>query len=457
MTQRKILIVDDDASIRKVLGFILEESGYAVRTAASGAEALETIAKDRPDLVLTDIKMPGMDGISLLKKVRRLDDAVPVIILTAFGTVETAVEAMKIGATDYLTKPISRDELTLVVRKTLHVRELEEENVKLKESLRDTLHFENIIGLSPAMAGVFDVVRRVAGTDATVLVTGESGTGKELVARAIHFASPRKDARLVTVNCAAIPGDLLESELFGHVKGAFTGAIRNKEGKFHLAHRGTIFLDEIGSLPRPLQAKLLRALQEKEVQRVGEDEPTTLDVRVIAATNRPLTELIRTGEFREDLFYRLNVVPVTIPPLRDRMSDIPLLVSHFAKKYGGARKISLSGEAMGLLQTYSWPGNVRELENFCERIILMSADDEIGVGAVKNQIDLLAKEQREIATPREMTLPDMERRAVLDALTSSHWNQSRAARRLGIPRHVLLYRMKKFGISRPRNERDGKR
>jgi DNA-binding NtrC family response regulator len=457
MTPRKILIVDDDASIRKVLGFILEESGYAVATAASGVEGLEAMEKDRPDLVLTDIKMPGMDGITLLKEAKKLDETIPIIVLTAFGTVETAVEAMKIGASDYLTKPISRDELTLVVGKTIRMRELEEENAKLKETLRDTMHFDNIVGLSPAMDAVFDVVRKVAGTDATVLINGESGTGKELIAKAIHFASPRKNARLVTVNCAAIPGDLLESELFGHVKGAFTGAIRNKEGKFHLAHRGTIFLDEIASLPRPLQAKLLRALQEKEIQRVGEEEPTTLDVRVIAATNRPLTELIRAGEFREDLFYRLNVVPVTLPPLRDRTSDIPLLVSHFAKKCGGKRQISFSEEAMELLRTYSWPGNVRELENFCERIILMSADDDIDVGVVKTQIELLAKEQREIGAPTEMTLPDIERRAVLDALVGSGWNQSRAARRLGIPRHVLLYRMKKFGIGRPENKGDGKR
>jgi two-component system NtrC family response regulator len=449
MARGKILIVDDDASIRKVLGFILEESGYAVRAAASGAEALETFAEEPPDLVLTDIKMPGMDGIRLLKELRKLDEAVPVVMLTAFGTVETAVEAMKLGAADYLTKPISRDELTLVVGRTLRVRDLERENLSLKESLGGALRFDGIVGLSPAMREVFDLVGKVAGTDASVLITGESGTGKELIARAVHFQSPRRNARLVTVNCAAIPGDLLESELFGHVKGAFTGAIRKKDGKFHLAHRGTIFLDEIGSLPRPLQAKLLRALQEKEVQRVGEDEPATLDVRVIAATNRPLPELIRAGEFREDLFYRLNVVPVALPPLRERTSDIPLLVAHFAEKHGGGRPVSFSADALELLETYDWPGNVRELENFCERIILMSGGGHIGLGPVKAQLDLLAGEQREIGAPRRMTLPDMERRAVLDALVSSAWNQSRAARLLGIPRHVLIYRMKKYGIDRP--------
>ncbi len=449
MAKGKILIVDDDASIRKVLGFILEESGYAVRTTESPREALSIVEGDRPDLVLTDIKMPGMDGIALLNHLKKIDESVPVIILTAFGTVETAVEAMKLGATDYLTKPISRDELTLTVRKTLRMRELERENVTLKESLEEKFHFDKIVGFSPAMHRVFDVMRKVAGTDASVLITGESGTGKELVARAIHFASPRRTARLVTVNCAAIPGELLESELFGHVKGAFTGAIRNKEGKFHLAHRGSIFLDEIGSLPRALQAKLLRALQEKEVQRVGGEETEIVDVRVIAATNRPLPALIRKGEFREDLFYRLNVVPIALPPLRERASDIPPLVSHFLTQYGRGRTLALSDDAMTRLQSYTWPGNVRELENFCERISLMTAEDLIDATAVKAQIDVMSKEQGEIARPEQMTLPEIERQAVVDALARCDWNQSRAARVLGIPRHVILYRIKKFRISRP--------
>jgi DNA-binding NtrC family response regulator len=445
----KILIVDDDSSIRKVLGFILEESGYEVRSAASGGEALGAIAKEPPDLVLTDIKMPGMDGIALLKQIRQIDDAIIVIVLTAFGSVETAVEAMKNGAADYLTKPISRDELTLTVEKTLRMRALEEENVSLRESIGERFDFANIVGLSPAMSAVFDLVRKVAATDASVLITGESGTGKELVARAIHFNGPRRSARLVTVNCAAIPGDLLESELFGHVRGAFTGAIRNKDGKFHLAHRGTIFLDEIGSLPHPLQAKLLRAVQEKEVQRVGAEETDTVDVRVIAATNRALPELIRRGEFREDLFYRLNVVPLTIPPLRKRTSDIPLLVSHFAARFGGARRVVFPPEAIEILEAYPWPGNVRELENFCERIMLLTSGDRIGAADVKNQIEAMAKEQGPPVPLEPLTLPEVERRAVVDALERSGWNQSGAARRLGVPRHVLLYRMKKFNITRP--------
>ncbi|MBP2680530.1 MAG: sigma-54-dependent transcriptional response regulator [Candidatus Krumholzibacteriota bacterium] len=449
MPRGKILIVDDDTSIRKVLGFILEESGYEVRSAESAAEALGAIEKGRPDLVLTDIKMPGMDGIALLKEIRKIDDAIAVIVLTAFGSVETAVEAMKNGASDYLTKPISRDELTLTVEKTLRIRALEEENVSLRESIGERFDFANIVGLSPAMSAVFDVVRKVAGTDASVLITGESGTGKELFARAIHFNGPRRRARLVTVNCAAIPRDLLESELFGHVKGAFTGAIRNKDGKFHLARRGSIFLDEIGSLPPPLQAKLLRAVQEKEVQKVGAEETETVDVRVIAATNRPLPELIRKGEFREDLYYRLNVVPLTIPPLRERTSDIPLLVAHFAAKFGADRRVAFSREAIEILEEYPWPGNVRELENFCERIILMTAGGRIGADEVASQIESMAKEQGEPSPAEPLTLPEVERRAVADALERSGWNQSRAARLLGVPRHVLLYRMKKFSISRP--------
>jgi DNA-binding NtrC family response regulator len=453
----KILLVDDDASIRKVLGFILEEAGYAVRSESSGTAAVESLEADAPDLVITDIKMPGMDGITLLRKVKAVDDAIPVIVLTAFGSVETAVEAMKLGAADYMTKPISRDELTLTVEKTLRLHRLEEENVQLRESLRDKFDFGNIIGLSPVMQQVFDIVRRVAATDASVLISGESGTGKELIAKAIHFNSPRKAARLVTVNCAAIPEDLLESELFGHVKGAFTGAIRTKDGKFHQAHGGTIFLDEIGSLSLPLQAKLLRALQEKEIQRVGGDKPAIVDVRVLSATNRPLPDLIHDGSFREDLFYRLNVVPVTLPPLRDRVSDIPLLVRHFAAKYGGDRRISFSERAFGRIGSYSWPGNVRELENFCERIILMSESDRIEEQSVAGQIESMAKEQRGLRPQRQTTLPEIERQAVADALESCGWNQSHAARMLGIPRHVLLYRIKKFEITPPSGHKKNKK
>jgi two-component system NtrC family response regulator len=443
--------VDDDDSNRKVLGYILGEAGYAVTTFGSAPAAITHLEKDRPDLVLSDIKMPGMDGMSFLKEIKKRDATIPVVMLTAFGSVETAVAAMKIGAADYLTKPISRDELTLTVKKILRMHQLERENVALKETLQDRFQFDNIIGVSNAMREMFATVEKVAVTDATVLVTGESGTGKELIAKAIHFNSPRKEQRLVTVNCAAIPSELLESELFGHVKGAFTGAIRSKQGKFQLADGGTLFLDEIGSLSLPLQAKLLRALQEKEVERVGDDKTTVVDARVIAATNSPLAELIRSGDFREDLYYRLNVVRIQVPPLRDRVSDIRLLVEHFIGKYGGNRKVVFTDGAIRALEGYGWPGNVRELENFCERTLLMTKDDRIGKQTIDGHLRAMLQEQNALSrgvSHGPVSLPEMERRAVLEALVSCNWNQSSAARLLGIPRHVLIYRMKKFALRR---------
>ena len=441
MAASRVLIIDDDESLRKVIGYMLEEAGYDVDRAASADEGLRMLAERRPDLVLSDIKMPKKDGLELLAEVKRADPSIPVVILTAFASVETAVEAMKRGASDYLTKPISRDDLTMTVAKTLKLHRLEAENEDLRTTLRDRFRFENIIGLSPAMTALFDVLKKVAPTDATVLVTGESGTGKELIAKAIHYNSPRREHRLVAVNCAAIPHELLESELFGHMRGAFTGAIRNKTGKFEQAHGGTLFLDEIGSMSMPLQAKLLRALQEREIERVGDEHTIEVDVRVVAATNRSLPALVAAGEFREDLFYRLNVVPVQVPPLRERRGDIPLLVKHFVDRYAGDTRITVTREAMDALGRHRWPGNVSELENFCERAVLMRSRDVIDVDAVSGQLSALAHE-----TPGGPTLRDIERAAVLEALRASGWNRSRAARRLGVPRHILLYRIKKFGI-----------
>ena len=439
----RILIIDDDESIRKVLGYMLEEAGYRVEKAASAEEGLRALAAQRPDLVLSDIKMPRKDGIELLGEIKAADPSLPVIILTAFGSVETAVEAMKRGASDYLTKPISRDDLTMTVAKTLKLHRLEVENADLRDTIRERFRFESIIGLSPAMTEMFDALKRVAPTDATVLITGESGTGKELIAKAIHYNSPRRAARMVAVNCAAIPQDLLESELFGHVRGAFTGAIRNKPGKFELAHGGTIFLDEIGAMPLLLQAKLLRVLQEREVERVGDERTTEVDVRVVAATNRPLAARITAGEFREDLYYRLNVVPVRVPPLRERAGDIPLLADHFVRRFAAGARVSLAPEAVQALESYPWPGNVRELENFCERIVLMRARDTIDAATVAARLAELARDAPAGGGP---TLPEIERNAIVEALRASGWNRSRAARRLGVPRHVLLYRMKKFAI-----------
>jgi len=442
MAHSRILLVDDDESIRKVLGYMLEEAGYGVESAPGADAGLRMASARRPDLVLSDIKMPGKDGLELLRELRVLDPSIPVIILTAFGTVGTAVEAMKHGASDYLTKPIARDDLLLTVAKTLKLHRLEAENEDLRETLRDRFRFESMVGLSPAMTEVFTTLRKVAATEATVLITGESGTGKELIARAIHFNSPRRSQRMVTINCAAIPHDLLESELFGHVRGSFTGAIRDKVGKFEHAHGGTLFLDEIGATPLVLQVKLLRALQEREVDRVGGDAPIQVDVRIVAATNRALASLVASGEFREDLFYRLNVVPVRVPPLRERAGDLPLLVRHFVAKFADGR-VTVTREAIDALEHYRWPGNVRELENFCERIVLMRSHDVIDAAAVAAQLVAL---ERETPAAIGATLHEIERTAIVDALRASGWNRSRAARRLGVARHILLYRMKKFDI-----------
>jgi len=438
----RILLIDDDESIRKVIGYMLEEAGYAAITAATAAEGLAIFQSQRPDLALTDIKMPKKDGIELLTEFKAIDPSVPVIILTAFGTVETAVEAMKRGAADYLTKPISRDELLMTLAKTLRMSRLERENETLRDTLNDRFRFAAIIGLSPAMSAVFETLRKVAATDATVLITGESGTGKELVAKALHYNSPRRAQRLVTVNCAAIPHDLLESELFGHVRGAFTGAVRDKMGKFELASGGTLFLDEIGSMPVQLQAKLLRALQEREIERVGGERTTEVDVRVVAATNRSLPALIAEGAFREDLYYRLNVVPIRLPALRERTGDIPILAKHFLARFAGDSRVTVTRAALDAMARYRWPGNVRELENFCERVVLMRSGNSIDEALVEQHLAALAGD----AVPATATLREIERAAVVEALRSSGWNQSRAARRLGVPRHILLYRMKKFDI-----------
>jgi two-component system NtrC family response regulator len=457
MPEQRILIIDDEESIRTVLGYVLEEAGYVVDKAAGADEGLARISGARPDLVLSDIKMPGKDGITLLSEIKTIDPSIPVIILTAFGTVETAVEAMKRGAADYLTKPVSRDELKMTVEKTLKLERLERENAELRNELQVRFQFENIIGVSPAMNALFDVMGKIAPTDASVLITGETGTGKELVARAIHFNSPRRDNRMVTVNCAAIPGELLESELFGHVKGAFTGAIRDKAGKFERAQGGTVFLDEIGSMPLTLQAKLLRVLQEKEIERIGDDKTMQVDVRVIAATNRSLPQLIARGEFRDDLFYRLNVVPVLLPPLRERVTDIPLLVGHFAEKAAtppateGGSPVEFTAGALKAMEEYHWPGNVRELENFCERVILMKSGDKVGEKTARRHLEALKETTEPVTASAGATLPEIERHAIVDALETAGWNQSLAARRLGIPRHVLLYRLKKFGILPPGN------
>lgn len=446
---QKVLIIDDDISLRRVLEYNLQEEGYDVFTASDGTAGLETFDRQQPDLVITDLKMPGMNGFQVLEAIKERSPETLVMVITAFGAVETAVEAMKLGAYDYITKPFNRDELKLTVKKALQLRGLSDENQRLREELTDRAEFRSIVGISRGMEQVFQVVRKVADTEATVLITGESGTGKELVAKAVHSLSSRRNGPFIPVNCAAIPRDLLESELFGHVKGAFTGAIRDKAGKFQLAAGGTIFLDEVGDLPIDLQPKLLRALQERVVEPVGGDQPHKLDVRVIAATNIEVEKAIAAGTFREDLYYRLSVIPVHLPPLCRRKEDIPLLVRHFTAKHGG-EQVSFCPDAMKTLQDYQWPGNVRELENTVERLLIMRNGDTIGVGDLPDKI---REGRRAEHIERIINLPDegysleqLEREIVVEALERNSWNQTAAARFLRIPRHTLIYRMEKYNI-----------
>jgi two-component system NtrC family response regulator len=446
----KILVIDDDISLRRVLEYNLQEEGYEVQAAASGEEGLYLFGQAQPSLVITDMKMPGMDGLMVLKSIKERSPETLVIIITAFGTVDVAVEAMKAGAYDYITKPFNRDELRLTVKKALQFSGLAEENRRLKSELSDKADFRTIIGSSKEMEKVFDVIRKVADTEAAVLITGESGTGKELVARSVHANSSRRDAPFVAINCAAIPRDLLESELFGHVKGAFTGAVKDKTGKFQLADGGTIFLDEVGDLPIELQPKLLRALQEKEVEPVGGTKVHKLDVRVVSATNLNIDKAIADGTFREDLYYRLSVIPIHLPPLRERRKDIPLLIRYFCSKHG-SDKITFDKDALESLVMYPWPGNVRELENTVERLLIMRNGDTIFLDDLPEKFRGNAVSGSAVVKlPDEgYSLEQLEREVVVTALERNSWNQTAAARFLRIPRHTLIYRIEKYGIDLP--------
>ncbi|RJP75023.1 MAG: sigma-54-dependent Fis family transcriptional regulator [Candidatus Abyssobacteria bacterium SURF_17] len=449
MSSEKILLVDDDSSLRKVLEFNLEQEGYAVMSASSGREALTLFDQQSPDVVITDIKMPGMDGIELLKEIKRRDIEALVIVITAFGTIDTAIDAMKLGAYDYITKPFNRDELKLIVRKALELHRLRSRTRLLEAELVERFSFENIIGGSARMAEVFQMVRRVAPSNVTVLIKGESGTGKELVARAIHYNSPRAKGNFIAVNCSAIPENLIESELFGHKKGAFTGAVADKVGKFELSSGGTIFLDEVADLRFELQAKLLRVLQEKEIERVGDPRPIKVDIRVIAATNKNLEAMLKNGEFREDLYHRINVVPIALPPLRERSDDIPLLVHHFKNKFNET-DCRIEPEALSALKGYAWPGNVRELENVVQRSLLLRKNpDRLTVDDVPDHIrsaGTLAPEFLFHIPDEGIDLEQVERELLLYGLRKHGWNQTRAAKFLGITRQALIYRMEKYGL-----------
>ena len=449
-SSRKVLLIDDDDSLRRVTEYSLHSAGFQVLSAADGKQGLASFRTDSPQVVITDIQMPGLSGYDILQQIKSERPETIVIVITAYSSVEKAVDAMKQGAYDYLAKPFSRDELVLVVEKAFNLLGLQEENQRLRDELEYQIDFSHMIGISDGMQNVFDMVRRVAPTEASVLITGESGTGKELIARAIHQGGARCKAPFVAINCAAIPANLLESELFGHVRGAFTGAVRDHAGKFEQAHGGTLFLDEVGEMPIELQPKLLRVLQEMEVEPLG-GKVRSVDVRIIAATNQDVENAIEEGRFREDLFYRLCVIPIELPPLRRRAEDVPLLVRHYLERFSRGAPLDISADALACMTAYPWPGNVRELQNAVERLVVMSHGGTIE----HHHLPTKLRTQKSISRNRVVELPadgypleEIEKEAVMQALERNQWNQTRAAGFLQVPRHTLIYRMEKYGIKK---------
>jgi len=439
-----ILIVDDETVVRDSLGKWFEEEGYNVETATTARDALLKLPGQRWDVALVDIKMPGMDGLELQRKLREVDPEILIIIMTGYASVETAVQALKDGAYDYITKPFDPDDLAHLVRKALEHRRTKEENVRLRESLETTQTVE-LVGNSQAMQKVQEMIRTVASTDTTVLIRGESGTGKELVAQAVHNLSPRRYMPLMVIHCGALTETLLESELFGHEKGAFTGALYRKKGKFEVAEGGTVFLDEISDISLKTQTDLLRVLQEREITRVGGTQAIKVDFRAVAATNRDLEGLVKEGTFRPDLYYRLNVFSIELPPLRERREDIPLLADYFLQKYARAmnkRFTSISRAALDKLMDYGWPGNVRELENAIERALVVGREPEI------QSADLPLSLQGGSGLPAGPSLDDVERAHILKTLEACDWNQTKAAKVLDIDRVTLYNRIKKYGFKK---------
>lgn len=450
----KILVADDETSHRQMIEAVLAAEGYEVTQAEDGQAAISAVEDRFYDLVIMDVRMPNVDGIQALQKIKQISPDIPVIIMTAYASVGSAVDALKSSAYDYLIKPLDIDELKILVDKALRHHQLEQENLYLKERLSDRFDFSNIIGRSPSMTRLFETVALVAPSEATALIVGESGTGKELIANAIHQNSPRKDRPLIIVNCAALPETLLESELFGHEKGAFTGAITRKQGRFQLAHNSSIFLDEIAEMAPATQAKILRVLQEREFEPVGSTQTIKVDTRVIAATNKNLEGEIQAGRFREDLYYRLNVVTVDIPPLRQRREDIPLLADFFLKQYAQKNRRLIKGftpRATDLLMRYEWPGNVRELENIIERAVIMSRGEMITPLEFPNDLqnlDEALKESRIDLTPGR-SLKEVEKVLILRTLEETGGNRTHAARILGISRRTLQLKLKEYGINPP--------
>ena len=458
MIKDRILVADDEQSMREFLDIMLKKEGYKVSLASNGEEVAKLVENDLFDLVLMDIRMPKLDGISALKKIKANAPETVVIMITAYASADTAIKAMKEGAYDYITKPFKVEEIKLIIKNALEKKNLQKENILLKQAVKDRFHFGNIIGQSPKMVALYDLLEKVSPTKTNILITGESGTGKELVAKAIHYNSPRKDKPFVTLNCGAIPESLIESELFGHMKGAFTDAIATKKGLFEVADEGTIFLDEISELPLLMQVKLLRVLQDKEFKRVGGTEDIRVDVRIIAATNKELEEAVKEKRFREDLFYRLNVIQIKLPPLRDRREDIQTLADHFLKKYSqelSKNIMKISPEALQILLNYGYPGNVRELQNIIERAVALESSPDLtahNLSSYLSEQPLLRKGPIDIEIPNEgvdleKMVEDLERTLLLKALDKTKGIKKKAAELLHINFRSMRYRLEKYGLN----------
>jgi len=457
MLEDRILVADDEQSMREFLDIMLKKEGYKVSLASNGEEVLKLIDKDLFDLVLLDVRMPKLDGIGVLKKIKITSPETIVIMITAYASADTAIKAMKEGAYDYITKPFKVEEIKLIIKNALEKKNLQKENLLLKQVVRDRYRFGSIIGQSSKMLALYDLLEKIAPTKTNILVTGESGTGKELVAKAIHYNSSRKDKPFVTLNCGAIPESLIESELFGHMKGAFTDAIATKKGLFEMADEGTIFLDEISELPFLMQVKLLRILQDKEFKRVGGTDDIRVDVRIISATNKDLEEAVKEKRFREDLFYRLNVIQVKMPPLRDRKEDIPILAAHFLKKYSEELSktiLKISPEALNMLINYEYPGNVRELQNIIERAVALGNGNELTPQHLSSYLDEQIQSKRgaiELDIPPEgidleKVIEEIERALLLKALNRTKGIKKKAAELLRINFRSMRYRLEKYGL-----------
>ena len=443
----KILLADDDPALRRVLQFKLRKQGFDVTAVEDGSKALTALKENSFDLLLSDMKMPGLTGIELLEQAKYVRPDLEVILITAFAEVSQAVQAVKLGAFDYLTKPFEDDQLFIAIEKAVKFKNLENENRSLKDQLNIKKKYGQMVGLSKTYKTMIELVNKIAPTEATVLITGESGTGKEMIARTIHYQSNRKDKPFIAINCAAIPKELIESELFGHVRGAFTGAIKDKRGKFVLAEGGTILLDEIGELSIDLQAKLLRVIQERTIEPVGSEETIEIDVRMLAATNIDLKEQTLNRGFREDLYYRLNVIPLVVPPLRERLDDIPILIKEFLKKFSPDNKVTVNQELIKSLKSHRWTGNIRELENLIERMVILRSSDTLSANDLPEDFTSPDDSYSYNDSTGNLSFHETEKKMIIDSLKKFSLNQSKAARYLKIPRHILIYRIKKYKIN----------